>query len=84
MFWFLCLVAVLLIFRWQWKKIKAAMRQWKVDKLDNVEKELAAVQSRMIELYERNDEADKATIEKYNRVRWKLEQKIRAMKAGLV
>lgn len=84
MFWFLCLVAGVLIFRWQWKKIKAGVHQWKVDRLTNAEEELAAVQRRMLELYERNDEADKPKIEKYNKIRWNLEQKIRSMKSGLV
>lgn len=83
MFWFLCLVTVVIFIRWRWKKIKAGIHQFKLDRLTRAEEELAAVQRRMIELYERNDDADKAKIEQYNKVRWKLEQKIRAMKCGL-
>jgi len=83
MFWFLCLVAAIMFIRWQWKRIHLAHYRWRKQKLENAEKELAAISARLLALYERDDEEAKVLIAKYQIQRRKAEYRIDYMKRNL-
>lgn len=83
MFYFLCMVAVCVYVRIKWKDVKKAVFQWRFDKINRAEEELTLIQKRMLELYERGDEADRSKIEKYHDMRRRLEYRIEHMKRDL-
>ena len=83
MFWFLVLVAAVLLFRWQWKRIKFAHRRWREQKLENAERELAVISAKLLGLYEQDDEESKVLIAKWQIQRRKAEYRIDYMKRNL-